>query len=63
MLRTVLIWGIAVGVTLLVAAYSSIGPVLWVVRPGNGLHYTDLGFAFVAGGVALLLTLPRKPRG
>jgi len=46
---------VAVVTTLVVGANTRIGPVLWTVRPGNGLHDADLAAGLAAGTVVYAL--------
>lgn len=59
MLRVLIALLVAVGVTLLVGAYTRVGAVIWTVRPGNGLHDVDLAAGLLAGGVTYLVIRKR----
>lgn len=59
MIRTAFAWTTAACVTLVFAIYAHVGPVMVVVRPGNGLHYTDVLMGALAGTSALLVSRSR----
>ena len=56
MLRLLIVWTATVLAILVVAAFTKAGPVLVTVAPGNGIHLSDVVFAFVAGGAAWVYT-------
>lgn len=59
MIRTAFAWTTAACVTLVFAVYAHVGPVMVVVRPGNGLHYTDVLMGALATTAAMLVSRPR----
>lgn len=51
------VWGVAAATVLVVAAFTRIGPVIYVIGNGHGVHQGDALVAAVMSGLALLVSV------